>query len=156
MDSRCTPAATGGQRAFALDRLTAAGNIESRLDRWAPAALKVRDGVMQWAALTYGSYALNNLDASWRIDGRMLMTDRCAAQIFDGRISGSLAWDLVTHAMPLCDFQMESINTHAALANIAPQHLDAEGNAGGFLHLVLSDEGEMSGLWLWTLKDRAR
>ena len=135
----------GGQRAFALDRLTAVGNIESRLDRWAPAELKVRDGVMQWAALTYGGYALNNLDASWRIDGRMLMIDRCAAQIFDGRISGPLAWDLVTHAMPRCDFQMESINTHAALANIAPQHLDAEGNAGGFLHLVLSDEGELSG-----------
>ena len=88
-----------GKYAFALDRLTVAGSVESRLDRWAPAALKVRDGVMQWAALTYSNTALNNLDASWRIDGRMLTADHCAAQIFDGDLSGSSAWDLVTHAV---------------------------------------------------------
>src|SRR5712691_2300404 len=93
----------GGKYAFALDRLTVAGSVESRLDRWAPATLKVRDGVTRWAALTYSNNALNNLDASWRIDGQMLMTDRCAAQIFDGHISGSPAWDLVTHAIPRCD-----------------------------------------------------
>jgi len=135
----------GGKHAFALDRFTVAGSVESRLDRWAPAALKVRNGVMRWAALTYSNNALNNLDASWRIDGQMLMTDRCAAQIFDGHISGSPAWDLVTHAMPRCDFQLKSINIHEALANLSPEHLDAEGNVSGFLHLVLSKEGELSG-----------
>ena len=88
---------------------------------------------------------MNNLDAAWRLDGHTLMTDRFAAQIFGGHLSGMLAWDLVTHAMPQCDFQMKSINMHAALANISPEHLDTEGDASGFLHLVLSAEGELSG-----------
>lgn len=135
----------GGKHAFALDRFTVAGSVESRLDRWAPAALKVRDGVMQWVALTYSNNALNNLDVSWRIDGQMLVTDRGTVQIFAGHISGSPAWDLVTHAMPRCDFQLKSINIHEALANLSPEHLDAEGNVSGFLHLVLSKEGELSG-----------
>jgi hypothetical protein len=135
----------GGKYAFALDRLTVAGSVESRLDRWAPAALKVRDGVMQWAALTYSNNALNNLDVSWRIDGQMLVTDRGTVRIFDGYISGSPAWDLVTHAMPRCDLQIKSINIHEALANLSPEHLDAEGNVSGFLHVVLSKEGELSG-----------
>jgi hypothetical protein len=134
-----------GKHAFALDRLTTAGSVESRLDRWAPATLKVRDGVMQWVALTYGNNALNNFDASWRIDSQMLMTDRCTVQIFAGHISGSLTWDLVTHAMPPCDFQIKSINMHEALANLSPEHLDAEGNASGLLQLALSTEGELSG-----------
>ena len=138
-------APAGGKYAFALDRLAVAGSVESRLDRWALAALKVRDGVMQWVALTYSNTALNNLDASWRIDDRMLRTDRWAAQIFDGHLSGSSAWDLVTHAVPRCDLQIKSINMHEALANISPEHLDAEGNASGVLQLVLSTEGEVSG-----------
>lgn len=135
----------GGKHAFALERLTVAGRVESRLDRWIPAALKVRDGMLQWAALTYSNKAVNNLDASWRIDGHMLMADRCAAQIFDGQASGFLAWDLVTQALPRCDFQMKSINIHEALANLSPEHIDAEGKASGFLHLALSPESELSG-----------
>ncbi len=135
----------GGKYAFALDRLTVAGSVESRLDRWEPAALKVRDGVMQWAALTYSNNALNNLDASLRIDGQMLVTDHGTVRIFDGYISGSPAWDLVTHTMPRCDLQIKSINIHEALANLSPEHLDAEGNVSGFLHVVLSKEGELSG-----------
>jgi hypothetical protein len=135
----------GGKYAFALDRLTVAGSVESRLDRWAPAALKVRDGVLQWAALTYSNNALNSLAMSWRIDRQMLTTDRCAVQIFDGHLTGSPAWDLVTHAIPRCDLQIKSINIHEALANLSPEHLDAEGNVSGFLHLVLSKEGELSG-----------
>jgi Dicarboxylate transport len=135
----------GGKYAFALDRLTAAGSVEARLDRWAPAALKVRDGVMQWAALIYSNNALNSLAMSWRIDSQMLTTDRCAVQIFGGHLTGSPAWDLVTHAIPRCDLQIKSINIHEALANLSPEHLDAEGNVSGFLHLVLSKEGELSG-----------
>jgi hypothetical protein len=135
----------GAKYAFALDRLTAAGSVEARLDRWAPAALKVRDGVMQWAALIYSNNALNSLAMSWRIDRQMLTTDRWAVQIFDGHLTGSPAWDLVTHAIPRCDLQIKSINIHEALANLSPEHLDAEGNVSGFLHLVLSKEGELSG-----------
>jgi hypothetical protein len=135
----------GGKHAFALERLTVAGRVESRLDRWIPAALKVRDGVMQWAALTYSNNVVNNLDVSWRIDDHMLTADRCTAQIFGGRLSGVLAWDLVTQALPRCDFQMKSLNIHKALANLSPEHIDAEGEASGFLHLVSSPENTLSG-----------
>jgi hypothetical protein len=135
----------GGKHAFALDRLTAAGSVESPLNPWAPAALKVLDGLMQWATLSYNNNALNNLDASWRLDSQMLMIERVAAEILDGHISGMLAWDLGTHAIPQCDVQLKSINMHAALANLSPEHLDAEGSASGFLHLVLNEEGELSG-----------
>ncbi len=135
----------GGKPAFALDRLTAAGSVESRLDRWAPAALKVRDGVVQWAALTYGNNAVNNFAASWRIDGQILKTDHCAAEIFAGHISGSPAWDLVTHAVPPCDLQIKSINMHEVLANVSPEHLDAEGKASGILQLRQNTEGELAG-----------
>jgi hypothetical protein len=135
----------GGTHAFALDQLTAAGSVESQLRPWAPAALNVRDGVMQWATLSYHHNAVNNLDVSWRLDGQKLMADRIAAEIFDGHISGLLAWDLGTHAMPRCDLQIKRINTHAALANLSPEHLDAEGTASGFLRLVLSEDGELSG-----------
>jgi hypothetical protein len=135
----------GGKLTYALDRLTAAASVELPFYPWTPGALKVRHGVMQWATLSYNGTALNNLDASWHLDGRSLMLDRFAAEIFDGLISGSLAWDLGTHAMPRCDVQMESINMHAALANISPEHLDMEGTASGSLQLVLSEEGELSG-----------
>ncbi|MBI3328245.1 MAG: YdbH domain-containing protein [Nitrospinae bacterium] len=135
----------GGTLGFALDRLTAAGSVEVRLDRWAPAALQVRDGVMQWATLSYRNTSVNHLEASWRIDSQQLMLDRFAAQLFGGHIRGLLAWDLGTHAMPRCEVQMQRIDMHAALANISPQHLDAEGHASGFLHLALSEEGELSG-----------
>jgi len=110
-----------------------------------PAVLKVRDGVMQWAALTYRSNTLNNLEVSWHIDSQLLRIDRCAAQIFGGHLNGSLAWNLATPAMPQCDFQIKSINMHEALANLSPEHIDAEGNASGFLQLMLNTEGELSG-----------
>jgi hypothetical protein len=135
----------GGKFAFALDRLTAAASVESPLHPWAPAALTVRDGVIQWATLRYHNHALDHLDASWRLEGQQLMIDRFAAEIFDGHLSGLLTWDLGTHAMARSDVQMKSINMHAALANLSPEHLDTEGNASGFLHVVLSEEGELSG-----------
>jgi hypothetical protein len=135
----------GTKSAFSVDRLTAAASVDSRLDRWDLAALKVHDGVTQWWGLTYGDNAVNNFDASWRIESQMLTIDRLAAEIFDGHISGSPQWDLVTHAMPRCDFQINSIDMHAALANISPEHLDAEGDASGSLHMTLSKEGELSG-----------
>jgi hypothetical protein len=135
----------GAKNAFSVDRLTAAASVDSRLDRWEPATLKVHDGVTQWSGLTYGDNAVNNFDASWRIESQMLTADRLAAQIFDGHVSGSPQWDLVTHAMPRCDFQIKSIDMHAALANASPEHLDAEGNASGSLHMALSKEGELSG-----------
>ena len=135
----------GAKNAFSVDRLTAAASVDSRLDRWEPATLKVHDGVTQWSGLTYGDNAVNNFDASWRIESQMLTADRLAAQIFDGHVSGSPQWDLVTHAMPRCDFQIKSIDMHAALANASPEHLDVEGNASGSLHMALSNEGELSG-----------
>jgi hypothetical protein len=135
----------GGKPAFALERLTVAGRVESRLDRWMPAALNVRDGVLQWVALTYSNNTVSNLDASWHIDNHMLMADRCAAQIFGGRLSGLLTWDLVTSALPRCDFQMKSINIHEALANLSLEHIDAEGEASGSLHLASSPENTLSG-----------
>jgi hypothetical protein len=133
-----------GGHAFALQGLTSTARIESPLYRWTPAALKVREGVTQWASLTYGTNAVYNLDASWRIEGNMLTVDRFTARIFDGTISGSPALDLVTHEMPPCDFQISSINVHQALTNISPEHVDAEGNATGSVHLMLS-KGELAG-----------
>jgi hypothetical protein len=135
----------GARNAFSVDRLTAAASVESRLDLWEPATLKVHDGVTRWSGLTYGDNAVNNFDASWRIESQMLTVDRLAAQIFDGHIGGSPQWELVTHTMPRCDFQINSIDMHAALANASPEHLDAEGKASGSLHMALSNEGELSG-----------
>ena len=135
----------GGTHAFALDGLTAVGSVESQLRPWAPAALKVREGVLRWATLSYNDQALNRLDATWRLDGQTLMIERVAAEIFDGYMSGLLAWDLSTHAMPRCNVQLNSINMHAVLANVSPEYLDAEGSASGFLLMVLSEGGELSG-----------
>jgi hypothetical protein len=135
----------GGEHVFSIDRLTAAGLVEAQLDRWTPAALKVSDGVVRWAASTYGNNTLNNLDAAGGVAGAILSASRCTAQLFDGQIDGALALDLVTRAMSRCDFQIKSINMHQALANISPRHIDAEGSASGFLHLVASAAGEVSG-----------
>lgn len=135
----------GDKTVVVLDRLTVAGYVESRLDRWAPAALRVRQGTLQWAALSYGNQAVYNFEADWRIEDQKLITERCAAQIFGGHVRGSFTWDLATHAMPQCEFQLKSINMHEALANLSPEHLDAEGHASGVLHLVRSPAGELSG-----------
>jgi hypothetical protein len=78
----------GGRDLFALDRLTAAASVELQLHSWVPTALKVRDGVLQWATLSYNGNALNNLDASWRLDAPTLVIDRFAAEIFDGHMNG--------------------------------------------------------------------
>ena len=130
-----------GGRTFALQGLTSTARIESPLDRWAPAALKVREGLTQWASLTYGANAVYNLDASWRIEGNILTVNRFTARIFDGTISGSPALDLATREMPPSDFQIRSIDAHEALTNISPEHVDAEGIATGSVHLMLSRGG---------------
>jgi hypothetical protein len=135
----------GGEHVFSIDHLTAAGLLQAQLERWTPAALKVSDGVVRWAALTYGNNALNNLDAAGGVDGALLSAPRCTAQLFDGQIDGALALDLVTRAMPRCDFHLKSINMHQALAHISPRHIDAEGTASGLLHLMASAAGEISG-----------
>jgi hypothetical protein len=133
-----------GGHAFDLEGLTSTVRIESPLDRWAPAALKVHEGLTQWASLTYGTNAVYNLEAAWRIEGNMLTVNRFTARIFDGTISGSSALDLVTHEMPPSDFQIRSINAHQALTNISPEHVDAEGNISGSAHLMLN-KGELAG-----------
>ncbi len=134
-----------GNPALLLDRLTVAGHVESRLDRWTPATLQVRQGRLHWAALSYGTQAVHNFETDWYIEDQKLITKRCAAQLFDGHIQGSLTWDLATHAIPQCDFQLKSINMHKALANLSPEHLDAEGRASGVLHLSRSSVGKLSG-----------
>ena len=60
-------------------------------------------------------------------------------------MSGSPAWDLVGHAMPPWDLRITGIDMHEALANLSPEHLDAEGRASGLLHLELAPPGELSG-----------
>src|SRR5262249_20294755 len=92
----------GGKYPFTLDHLTVVGSIESRLDRGEPAAVRVRDGMIQGAPLTYSNNPASDFPASWRIESQVLMTDHCTAQIFAGPPSGSFAWDLATGAVPPC------------------------------------------------------
>lgn len=135
----------GGHSALVLDRFTVAGQVASRLDRWAPATLQARQGTLHWATLSYGNHAVHDLRTDWRIDEQKLRTEHGVARIFGGSLKGSLTWDLATHAMPQCDFQLKGINMHEALAHLAPEHLDAEGRASGVLHLVRSPAAELSG-----------
>jgi hypothetical protein len=88
---------------------------------------------------------VNDLDASWRIEDSMLIVDRLTAQMLAGRITGTPALNLVTYAMPHCDLQISRVDMHAALTNIVPERLDAEGTASGSIHLGVSKEGELSG-----------
>ena len=134
-----------GDSALVLERLTVAGHVDSRLDRWTPETLRVRQGMLRWASLSYGTQALHNFETAWHIDGQKLLTERGTAQLFEGSIKGSLTWDLETHAMPQCDFQLKSIDMHKALANLSPEHLDVEGRASGVLHLSRNSVGELSG-----------
>ncbi len=136
---------TSDNLAFALEQFTVAGRVESRLDRWIPDTFTVRDGVLQWVAFTYSNNAVNNLDVSWRIDDHLLTTDRSTAQVFDGHLSGMLVWDMIAQALSQGDFQIKSIDMHKVLANLSPEHIDAEGKASGLLHLALSPENELSG-----------
>jgi dicarboxylate transporter DctA-like protein len=138
-------ASAGSQPEFALDRMTAQANVDVRLDRWEPAAFKVRGGTTRWAEFSYGGRAVNNVETAWHAEGAMLTFDRFAAQIFGGEISGTPRVDLATHAIQGFDLRIKGIDAHQALANVAPAHLDADGAASGILHLALSAEGELSG-----------
>jgi hypothetical protein len=133
------------EHSFALDRLTVAGNVESRLNRWMPEVLKVRHGLLKFAGLTYRNNTVNDFDASWQIDAQVLSTDHFSAKMFEGYISGAPAFDLLTYAMPPRDFGIKSIEMHRALANLSPDHIDAEGKASGVAHLVKGVEGDLSG-----------
>jgi hypothetical protein len=134
-----------GAHTFSLDRLSATGIVESPLDRWITTSAKVRGAVTRFAAFSYGENSISNFDAKWHDDGRTIACERCALEIFGGRMSGSPAFDLVNHEMPNCDLEVRSIDVHRALANLSPKHIDADGNASGELHLNLSKQGELSG-----------
>ena len=136
---------TTGAHAFSLDGLSATGIVETPLAHWTPASAKVRGAVTKFAAFTYGKNSISNFDATWHDDGRMIACERCALEIFGGGVSGSPAFDLVSHEMPNCDLELRAIDVHRALANLSPKHIDAEGNASGALHLHLSKQGELSG-----------
>ena len=135
----------GAEPAITLDGLTVAGRVETPLDRWAPASVKVDAGHTRWATLSYGDNAVTNFDASWRIDNHLLSTDHVAAQIFDGTITGAPSFDLVTHAIDHCDLQLKSIDVHKALTNVSPEHLDAVATASGLIHLAMSPARDLSG-----------
>ena len=134
-----------GVHSFEVDRLSVAGRIESPLDRWAPGVLTVRDGTMKCAAIVWGEETVRDLDASWHVGNRLLTFDRFSAGIFGGRLRGSPAIDLVSHAMPRSDFRIEKIDMHEVLANVSPERLDATGRASGSVQLTVSEEGELSG-----------
>lgn len=134
-----------GAHAFSLDRLSATGIVDSPLAHWTATSAKVRGAVTKFATFTYGDNSISNFDGTWRDDGRMIVCDRCALEIFGGRVSGSPAFDLVSHEMANCDLEVRAIDVHQALANLSPKHIDADGNASGVLHLNLSKQGELSG-----------
>ena len=134
-----------GAHTFSLDRLGATGIVESPLAHWTLANAKVRSAVTRFATFTYGKNSISNFDATWHDDGRIVSCERCALEIFGGRMSGSPAFDLVSHEMPNCDLEVRAIDVHRALANLSPKYIDADGNASGVLHLKLSKQGELSG-----------
>jgi hypothetical protein len=134
-----------GAHTFSLDRLSAKGIVESPLEHWTPTSAKVHSAVTKFAAFTYGANSISNFDATWHDDGRMIACERCALEIFGGRVSGSPAFDLVSQEMPNCDLEVRAIDVHRALANLSPKHIDADGNASGVLHLNLSKQGELFG-----------
>jgi hypothetical protein len=134
-----------GAHTFSLDRLSATGTVESRLEHWTTSSAKVRGAVTKFAAFTYGTNSISNFDATWHDDGRMIACERCALEVFGGRVSGSPSFDLVSHEMANCDLEVRAIDVHRALANLSPEHIDADGNASGVLHLNLSKQGELFG-----------
>jgi hypothetical protein len=136
--------ATGVNRSFELDRMRTAARIDSPL-RWDPSTLAAHDGELHWSAFKYGNNSVDDLDASWRIEDSLVIIDRMTAQMLAGRITGTPTLNLVTHAMPHCDLQISRVDMHAALTNIVPERLDAEGTASGSVHLGVSEEGELSG-----------
>jgi hypothetical protein len=134
-----------GAHTFSLDRLGATGVVAFLLDHWTLTSAKVRSAVTKFAAFTYGENSISNFDATWHDDGRLIACERCALEIFGGRVSGSPAFDLVSHEMPNCDLEVRAIDVHRALANLSPKHIDADGNASGVLHLNLNKQGELFG-----------
>ncbi len=138
-------APAAGSNLFALDRLTLAAMIDSPIDHWTPAAVKIRDAITTIARLSYGINSVSNLDAAWHDDGELLACDRCAVEIFDGRINGTPAFDLITHEMPAHVLEIHGVDVHQALANVSPDHIDADGKASGVVHLALAREGNLSG-----------
>ncbi len=134
-----------GAHTFSLDRLSATGIVESPLEHWTTTSAKVRGAVTKFATFTYGENSISNFDATWHDDGRMIACERCALEIFGGRVSGSPAFDLVSQEVPNCDVEVRAIDVHRALANLSPEHIDADGNASGVLHLNLSKQGELFG-----------
>jgi hypothetical protein len=135
----------GAAHTITVDRLTLAGRVETPLDRWAPASVKVDSGQTRLATLSYGDNTVANFDASWRIDNQVLTTDHAVAEIFDGTIAGAPSFNLVTHAIDRCDLQLKRVDVHKALANVSPEHLDAEATASGSIHLAMSPERDLSG-----------
>jgi dicarboxylate transporter DctA-like protein len=134
-----------GEHAFAMDRLTVAGSVQSPIDRWAPAALKLSDGMMRLSSLTYGDNAVKDFEASWRVQGQTVVADHFAGRIFDGLVSGSPAWSFATNAITRCDLQIKGVDVHQALANLSPENLDAEGHVSGTLHVLTGLEGQLAG-----------
>jgi hypothetical protein len=134
-----------GGNALKLDRMTTAAAIDSSLDRWTPASTVVRDGTAKIASVSYGANSVANVDANWHDDGAMLACDRCAFDIFDGSIIGAPAYDLRSNSMPSRAIEIHSIDVHQALANLSPEHFDAEGRASGIAHLAVSADGQLSG-----------
>ena len=130
---------------FAVDRLTVAASVQSRLGRWAPEVLKARNGLLKFASAMYHNSAVNDFDASWQIEDHRLSADHLIAKIFDGQVSGAPAFDLITYAMPPRDFHIESIDMHQVLANLSPERVDAEGKASGVAHLAKDINGALSG-----------
>jgi hypothetical protein len=133
-----------GKGAFLLTHLTVGVSVDSRLHRSEPEKLTAR-GSTQWSKLSYLANEVDNLDAAWHVDGTMLTIDRVAAKVLDGQITGAPRLDLVSLAVPPCDFHISHIDVHKGLANISPEDLDAEGTASGLLHMTLSNERELSG-----------
>jgi hypothetical protein len=88
-----------GDQQFVLDRLTARANVELRLDRWEPAALRVRSAMTRWAEFSYSGNAIKNFEAACRADGAVLTFERIRAQIFRGEISGAPRMDLAPQAL---------------------------------------------------------
>ena len=136
---------TSQEHSFALDRLNLAGSVELPLNRWMPEVLKAHRGLLKFAHLAYGNNTMNDFDASWQIDGHLLSTDHFSTKMFEGHISDAPALDLLTNAMPPRDFRIRSIDVHQALANLSPDHIDAEGKASGVAHLVKDVKGDLSG-----------
>jgi hypothetical protein len=134
-----------GDQQFVLDRLTAGANVALRLDRWEPAAIRVRGGTTQWAEFSYSGNAIKNVEAAWCTDGAVLTFERITAQIFGGEIGGAHRIDLVAQTLLGLDLRIKSIDAHQALANVAPAHLDAEGVVSGVLHAESTGGGDLSG-----------